>query len=522
MSVSASLLPFAAMPALTPDALAPAPVGGPLPVGDVSAEDASLELDAVPLQLDGQLQLDGLSPEEAKVLLADLLQSFEGGAELADELDAMVAQLQAVAEASAQSPLLDPAASQLGHAPRIRLEAVFAPPDVDMVEGQVVSPTLELPLDVEPALPVEPPIARVAGVPEAPAALPVEVPLEPVHLAEFAVEPVVAVPEAVPQPAPVQSAAPTAQLLQPVPVPVEASVVATVPGEVGSTVLPQARVQAGPAAVQPTSVTAPVLPESVQVLSRSPVPPVAPRPAQAPAVRPVSSGTFDGTPWLITADDSRVSELLQPQASEPDVGEPKPESAHKARSRVATQLQRSPEHVRAARPTLSAATTAPTAADGSTASGAADVATLPSTDVTRPAMSAVRSTPLSAQLSQAAHASAPEAPVTVSDRPLSRVDLRVQDGDRSMRLGVAREAEGYAVEVRAPRDVVAEIRDLEADVDAALREDGGEGLASFDASAEDEAFDSTDLFEPEADAETATLPATDVPIDSSRLLDRRA
>ena len=109
-----------------------------------------------------------------------------------------------------------------------------------------------------------------------------------------------------------------------------------------------------------------------------------------------------------------------------------------------------------------------------------------------------------------------------SERPLSRVDLRVVDGDRVLRLGVAREAEGYAVEVRAPRDVVAEIRDLEADVDAALREDGEDGLASFDATAEDEAFDGADLLEAEAVAEVDSPADASPAVDPHRLLDRRA
>jgi hypothetical protein len=128
---------------------------------------------------------------------------------------------------------------------------------------------------------------------------------------------------------------------------------------------------------------------------------------------------------------------------------------------------------------------------------------------------------LSAQLSQAAQASVPDAPVTVADRPLQRVDLRVRDGERSMRLGVVREADGYAVEVRAPRDVVAEIRDLEADVDAALREDGDDGLASFDTFVEDDSLDGLDFFEEDSEAETVDSSQNEVVSDPTRLLDRR-
>jgi hypothetical protein len=90
-----------------------------------------------------------------------------------------------------------------------------------------------------------------------------------------------------------------------------------------------------------------------------------------------------------------------------------------------------------------------------------------------------------------------------------------------MRLGVVREADGYAVEVRAPRDVVAEIRDLEADVDAALREDGDDGLASFDTFVEDDSLDGLDFFEEDTEAETVDASQNEVVSDPTRLLDRR-
>ena len=109
-----------------------------------------------------------------------------------------------------------------------------------------------------------------------------------------------------------------------------------------------------------------------------------------------------------------------------------------------------------------------------------------------------------------------------NERPLTRVDVRVSDGERVLEMGVSREADGYAVEVRAARDFVAEIQELEGEIDAALREDGGEGLASFDASAEDE-YDSgdADLVESGASAEEEAR-AEPTPVDPRRMLDRHA
>jgi hypothetical protein len=91
-----------------------------------------------------------------------------------------------------------------------------------------------------------------------------------------------------------------------------------------------------------------------------------------------------------------------------------------------------------------------------------------------------------------------------------------------LEMGVSREADGYAVEVRAARDFVAEIQEMEGDIDAALREDGGEGLASFDASAEDE-YDSAeaDLVESGATAEEESGSSPE-PVDPRRMLDRHA
>tara|TARA_B100001093_G_scaffold473540_1_gene497534 strand:+ start:123 stop:458 length:336 start_codon:yes stop_codon:yes gene_type:complete len=109
----------------------------------------------------------------------------------------------------------------------------------------------------------------------------------------------------------------------------------------------------------------------------------------------------------------------------------------------------------------------------------------------------------------------------LNEKPLTRLQARVSDGERVLDVGVARESDGYAVEVRAPRDFVAEIREMEGDIDAALRDDGGDGLASFDASAEDE------YAAPEPDPIEAPRSGVDEPqssqpsSDPRRILDRR-
>jgi hypothetical protein len=115
-------------------------------------------------------------------------------------------------------------------------------------------------------------------------------------------------------------------------------------------------------------------------------------------------------------------------------------------------------------------------------------------------------------------ATAPEVPVMLNEKPITRLHARVSDGKRVLDVGVARESDGYAVEVRAPRDFVAEIREMEGDIDAALRDDGGDGLASFDASSEDE------YAAPESEHVDVRRADVDDPQPSSdprRILDRR-
>jgi hypothetical protein len=104
------------------------------------------------------------------------------------------------------------------------------------------------------------------------------------------------------------------------------------------------------------------------------------------------------------------------------------------------------------------------------------------------------------------------------EKPITRLNARVSDGKRVLDVGVSRESDGYAVEVRAPRDFVADIREMEGDIDAALRDDGGDGLASFDASSEDE------YAAPEAESREAPSVVADESEPSSdprRMLDRR-
>ena len=97
-------------------------------------------------------------------------------------------------------------------------------------------------------------------------------------------------------------------------------------------------------------------------------------------------------------------------------------------------------------------------------------ATSASTAAAEAALSAGR--PTEAQLGQ----------VAVPDA--DHMELKVSDGDHSFRLSVAREADGLNVELKAPREIVADLRALEPDVEAALAEDGYD-LASFDAHEED-------------------------------------
>ncbi len=67
----------------------------------------------------------------------------------------------------------------------------------------------------------------------------------------------------------------------------------------------------------------------------------------------------------------------------------------------------------------------------------------------------------------------------------TRLEVKVRDGDQHLRISVHREADGYAVELRAPRDVVSQLQAMEPEIDNALRHDDSGGLASFDAQAED-------------------------------------
>ena len=512
MTQAPSLVPFALV--ATPDVLARGMQSPPVAAdGGQSTVELSVDLASWPEvnQLDGELA--HLAPEDAAALLADLLESFDEGSELSDALQGVVTQLQEVAAASARSPLLDPAAAHLGPAPRAGVNHLLwagpVEPDALLEVGEAPSVQDSLlgaanPGDkslVEPQLNPFP----------APAASRAE--------AHSSIHKLVGLPEA----------SPLALSAEPLPAGVvnlgsEQSPAVSTPAQLAAVVTPPSLAPALPVlppmpeASRGARPGGPSLPDSVTVLGRSVR---AASVAQAPTAGATSAGsfgagTFDGTPWLMTSEGSQAPSL------EGGIEERSSERAPQLRAHPAGRGAVTGDPVRTARSALSPSMTGFTVSSTEAQNAFFDAFGIQSTDVTRPALSAVRSSPLAARLSQAAHASVPEAPVTLSERPLSRVDLRVADGDRVLRLGVAREAEGYAVEVRAPRDVVAEIRDLEADVEAALREDGEDGLASFDASAEDEAFDGPELFEGEAEADVASTADTSPAVDPHRLLDRRA
>ncbi len=206
-------------------------------------------------------------------------------------------------------------------------------------------------------------------------------------------------------------------------------------------------------------------------------------PAQGPAATASSAGTFDTAPWLMS----------------PNVGEgsgAQPPTVHKLG------------------PSLPAGTVVPSEAvvEASVESTVAQVS-----EGARSPAAAARGVQARA-LAPNVLATAPEVPVMPNEKPITRLNARVSDGRRVLDVGVSRESDGYAVEVRAPRDFVAEIREMEGDIDAALRDDGGDGLASFDASAEDEysAPDGESL-----EASPVAVDDAEPSSDPRRMLDRR-
>jgi hypothetical protein len=71
-----------------------------------------------------------------------------------------------------------------------------------------------------------------------------------------------------------------------------------------------------------------------------------------------------------------------------------------------------------------------------------------------------------------------------------RLELRIDEGGQGIRVAVTKEeAGGYAVELRSPRELVPELRALRSELETALGGEDEQGLASFDASADDQPAD---------------------------------
>jgi hypothetical protein len=110
---------------------------------------------------------------------------------------------------------------------------------------------------------------------------------------------------------------------------------------------------------------------------------------------------------------------------------------------------------------------------------------------------------------------------------LTRVELEVDEGDHALKVTLAREADGLAVEVRGPREVVAELRALRPEVDAALADEGFD-LTAYDADEDPDAGarDSNDEDDPAAGDDlpnpTAETSAGGAPRGRAGLLDRQA
>lgn len=209
----------------------------------------------------------------------------------------------------------------------------------------------------------------------------------------------------------------------------------------------------GPAAVR-VQVSSPVLPAPGNALPSSP-------PASA-------ASTFGAAPWLVD---------LAPEAVAPPSSSGRGPAAQPAP--VALPV-RGPAAVPEGAVLGRGAALAPTAA----AEGALLGPEAPLADARPTSAPAVTASVLSAEpavVEPRVRFQPPPAPVP------TRVEVTVRDGDHDLRIAVQRDANGYAVEMRAPREVVPELRSLEGQIDHALQDESGGGLASFDAQAEDSA-----------------------------------
>lgn len=442
--------------------------------------------------------------------LADLLADFDPSGTIGRELAATDTALRQVAAESSESPLLDPAAAELGSAPRVR---TLAPgellPEVEQLDEDLV----EVLVDGAQV------VVSANGVPAAEGN---EVPLEgapPSVEQATLLEAVISTDPAeqivADQTVGVETVAASAwsQLIVAAPASVPAADL------VARNLLPSVRDfssgrsanAARPTAPAPAAASLPshdqVALTARQVTHASSAATSALRPHSTPvAAQSASSGTFDAAPWL--APD--------PSASAP--GEV--ETVRSSSDRVETGSTARPTSGLRTGPLL--LNPSSIAVDVPVEAGDAEAISSRGTDITRPAMSSLRSVRVASPASPNLMATAPEVPVMPGERSITRVDVRVSDGERVLELGVSRETDGYAVEVRAARDFVADIQDLEGDIDAALREDGGEGLASFDATSEDEYESAGSELEEATGADRGDSPVDRPVSDPNRILDRHA
>jgi hypothetical protein len=187
--------------------------------------------------------------------------------------------------------------------------------------------------------------------------------------------------------------------------------------------------------------------------------------------RVLAEATSSTAPAPLSAEPTvAAADSAPPQDAAPTPDAPRPVATSPGAARTATSAPVAP--LVAEVPLGIEAPAAPTALDAAAAT--ARGATASASAASDAALAAGR--PTEAQLGQ----------VAVPDA--DHMELKVSDGEHSFRLSIAREADGLNVELKAPREIVADLRALEPDVEAALAEDGYE-LASFDAHADDSQSD---------------------------------
>ena len=256
----------------------------------------------------------------------------------------------------------------------------------------------------------------------------------------------------------------------------------------GKAPAPQARPVLAPLArpARPASGdrSAPVAQIRITGAPQAPASPASPRAALA-------ASTFGAAPWLADLGPSEPAPLGQP-AGPAQQGGPPPG--------VAGRLPPPPSG--------RAAVAGESSLKVATPSGLADGASSSeSGSASAPAAARATSAPVVTASTLSAEPALVEPRVRFQPPPApvpQRMEVRVKDGEHDLRIAVHKEASGYAVEMRAPREVVPELRALEGQIDQALSEDGDSGLASFDAQAEDSFSEGTPARSDEA-AELAEL-----------------